>query len=54
MAGLRRLAHRALVGCLLVGVGVLVVWPSVLGGAPWPPTLADGGRTGVRASTPRT
>lgn len=47
MAGLRRLAHRALVGCLLVGVGVLVVWPSVLGGAaPWPPTLADGGSDG--------
>ena len=42
MAQLRRLCHRALVGCLVVGVGLLLVWPSPLGGpAPWSGTLAD-------------
>ena len=32
----RRTGKRALVGCVLVGVGVVIAWPSVLGGiAPW-------------------
>jgi len=42
MARLRRLTHRALVGGLVLGLCVLLVWPSPLGGpAPWSGTIVD-------------
>ena len=42
MARLRRLSHRALVGCLVIGLGILLIWPSLLGGAAsWSGTLMD-------------
>jgi hypothetical protein len=43
----RRAAERAVVGCLLVGIGVAVAWPSVLGGvAPWAEVLSPEDRSG--------
>ena len=42
----RRTGKRALVGCFLVGVGVVIAWPSVLGGvAPWSDALGPEGPT---------